>query len=144
MFSNNVALTTSFLHHIAYNLMENSRFFFQKYLKPTLKKLCEKDHYNWDKYIKQVLASYQETPNPATPAKPFFLVYGRDPNLSHHQLLELPQPFLGDTDSGCLDLKSHHLALAKAKKTLDENQFKHAQKTTNCTPSNFKVNDSVL
>ena len=31
---------------------------FHKYLKPTLKKLCEKDLSNWDKYINQVLASY--------------------------------------------------------------------------------------
>ena len=28
-----------------------------KYLKPTLKKLCEKDPSNWDKYINQVPAS---------------------------------------------------------------------------------------
>ena len=32
-----------------------------------------------------------------------------------------------------LDLKSHHLALSIAKKTLDENRFKHAQKTTDHT-----------
>ena len=31
---------------------------FHKYLKPTLKKLCEKDPTNWDKYINQVLTSY--------------------------------------------------------------------------------------
>ena len=30
---------------------------FHKYLKPTLKKLCEKDPTNWNKYINQVLAS---------------------------------------------------------------------------------------
>ena len=30
---------------------------FHKYLKPTLKKLCEKDLSNCDKYINQVLAS---------------------------------------------------------------------------------------
>ena len=30
---------------------------FHKYLKPTLKKLCEKDPSNWDKDINQVLAS---------------------------------------------------------------------------------------
>ena len=54
---------------------------FDKYLKPTLKKLCEKDHPNWDKYINQVLASYRVTPNLAT-------VYRRDPNLPLHQLLE--------------------------------------------------------
>ena len=53
---------------------------FHKYLKPTLKKLCEKDPSNWDKYINQVLASYRVTPNLPTAETPFFLVYGRDPN----------------------------------------------------------------
>ena len=36
---------------------------FHKYLKCTLKKLCEKDPTNWDEYINQVLASYRVTPN---------------------------------------------------------------------------------
>ena len=44
---------------------------FHKYLKPTLKKLCEKDPSNWDKYIDQVLASYRVTPNLAQ-QKPIF------------------------------------------------------------------------
>ena len=54
---------------------------FHRYLKPTLKKLCEKDPDNWDKYINQVLASYCVTPYLANAETPFFLVYGRDPNL---------------------------------------------------------------
>ena len=54
------------------------------------------------------------------------------------------QGFLGDPHSGCLDLKSHCLALAIAKKTLDENGFKHAQKTTNDTPPDFKVGDKLF
>ena len=61
---------------------------FHKYLKPTLKKLCKKDPSKWDKDINQVLASYRVTPNFATVETSFFLVYGRDPNLSLHQLLE--------------------------------------------------------
>ena len=36
---------------------------FHKYLEPTSKKLCEKNPVNWDKYLNQVLASYQITPN---------------------------------------------------------------------------------
>ena len=64
---------------------------FHKYLKPTLKKLCEKDPSNWDKYINQVLASYRVTPNLTTAETPFFLFYGRDPNLPVHQLLEVMQ-----------------------------------------------------
>ena len=47
------------------------------------------------------------------------------------------QQFWGDPESGNLNLESHCLALATAKKTLDENRFKHALKTTECTPSNF-------
>ena len=61
---------------------------FYKYLKPTLKNLCEKDPSNWDHYLNQVLGSYRVTPNLATAEMPFFLVYGRDPNLPLHQLLE--------------------------------------------------------
>ena len=115
-----------------------------KYLKPTLKKLCENDPNNWNKYINQVLASNCVTPYLATAVAPFFLVYGRDPNLPLHQLLEPVQWFLVDPDSGCLDLESHCLALTIAKKTLDENWFKHAHKVTNCTPSSFKVGDRVF
>ena len=50
---------------------------FHKYLKPTLKKLCEKDPSNWDKYINQVLASYRVTPNLATAETPFFDLWER-------------------------------------------------------------------
>ena len=46
---------------------------FHKNLKPTLKKLCEKDPANWDKYLNQVLASYRVTPNLATAKTPFSL-----------------------------------------------------------------------
>ena len=45
--------------------------------------------------------------------------------------------------SGCLDLKSHFLALVMARKTLDKNRFKHTQKATNYTPPNFKVGERV-
>ena len=61
---------------------------FHKCLKPTLKKLGEKDPSNWDQYLNQVLASYRVTPNLTTAEMPFFLVYGRDPNFPLHQLLE--------------------------------------------------------
>ena len=109
---------------------------FHKYLKPTLKKLCEKDPDNWDKYINQVLTSYHLTPHLATAETTFFLVYRRDPKLLLHQLPEAMQWFLGDPDFGCVDLESHCLALAIAQETSDENRFKNTQKTTmNCTPT---------
>ena len=103
-----------------------------------------RDPDNGDKYISQVLASNHVTPHLTTAGTPFILVYGREPYLPLHQLLEPMQQFLGDPDSGCLDLKSLCLALATAKKTLDTNEFKHAQKMTNCTPPNFKVGHRVF
>ena len=127
-----------------YHLQSNGKLeVFHKYLKPNLKQLCERDLHNWDKYINQVMASYHVTPHLTTTETPFFLVYGRDPNLPLHQFLEPMRGFLSDPDSGHLDLKSHCLALAIAKKTLDESQLKHAQKMTNCTPPIFKVSDRV-
>ena len=116
---------------------------FHKYLKPTLKKLCEKDPSNWDQYLNQVLTSYRVTPNLATAEMSFLLMYGRDPNLPLHQLLEPMQWFLGDPDSGMLNLEAHRLVIAIAKKMLDENYFKTAQKTMDRTPPSFKIGDRV-
>ena len=127
-----------------YHLQSNGKLeVFHKYLKPTLKKLCEKDPSNWDKYLNQVFTSYRVTTNLATAEMPFFLLYGRDPNLPLHQLLEPMQHFLGDPDSGMLNLETHRLALAIAKKTLDENRFKMAQKTMDHRPPSFKIGDRV-
>ena len=72
-----------------------------------------------------------------------FLVYGRDPNLPLHQILELMQQFLGYLESGLLNLEAHCLALAITKKTLDENCFRTAQKTTDREPPSFKIGDRV-
>ena len=74
---------------------------------------------------------------------PFFLVYGRDPNLPLHQLLETMLHFLGDPESGMLNLETHRLALAIAKKTLDENRFTATQKTMARGKPAFHIGDCV-
>ena len=81
--------------------------------------------------------------NLATAEMPFFLVYGKYPNLPLHQLLEHLQWILGDPDSGMLNLETHRLVLAIAKRNLDENQFKTAQKTMDRIPPSFKIGDRV-
>ena len=96
---------------------------FHKYLKSTLKKLCEYNPTNWDKYINQVPASYCVRPNLAMAETPDFLVYGKDPNLPLHQLLEPMQCFLGDPESGRLNLETYQPAVAIVKKTLGEKPF---------------------
>ena len=109
------------------------------YTQETLKK----DPSKREKYIKQVLMSYRVTPNLATAETPFFLVYGRDPNLPLHQILEPVQRFLGDPESSLLNLKAYHLSLAIARKTLDENCFRTAQKTMDREPPSLKIGDRV-
>ena len=127
-----------------YHSQSNSKLeVFHKYLKPTLKKLCEKDPANGDKYLNQVLASYRITPYLATAESLFFLVYGRNLNPPLHQLLEPMQHFLGDPDSGKLNLETHRLALAIAKKTLDENRLTTTQKTLARDKPAFQVGDCV-
>ena len=70
-------------------------------------------------------------------------MYGRDPNLPPHKLLEPMQHFLGDPDSGKLNLETHRLALAIAKKTLDENWFIATQKTLAWNKPPFQIEDFV-
>ena len=137
-------LGTQHIFSTPYHPQSNKKLeVFHKYLKPTLKKLCEKDLSNWDKYINQVVASYRVTPKLVTAEMSFFLVYRRDPNLPLHQLLEPMQRFLGDPESRLLNLETHCLALAIAKKTLDENHIRTAQKTTNREVPLSKIGDRV-
>ena len=42
-----------------------------------------------------------------------------------------------------LNLEAHKLALAIAKKTLDENRFNTTQKTMDRTPPSFQIGDRV-
>ena len=49
------------------------------------------------------------------------------------------QHFLGDPNSGMLNLETHRLALAIAKKTLDENRFTATQKTMTRDKPAFQI-----
>ena len=53
------------------------------------------------------------------------------------------QQFLGDPESGLLNLEAHQLALAIEKKPLDENCFRSAQKTMDREPPSFNIGDRV-
>ena len=53
------------------------------------------------------------------------------------------QHFLGDPDSGKINLETHRLALAIAKKTLDENRFTATQKTLARDKPAFQIGDHV-
>ena len=53
------------------------------------------------------------------------------------------QCFLGDPSSGKLHLETNRLALAIAKKTLDENRFTATQKTLSRDNPAFQIGDHV-
>ena len=53
------------------------------------------------------------------------------------------QCFLGDPESGKLNLELHCLTLAIAKKTMDENHFRNAQKTIDRKPPPCQVGKIV-
>ena len=90
----------------------------------------------WTKFLPVIVI-----PNVATAETQFFLVYGREPESTSTSTIRTHAMFLGDPDSGMLNLEMHRLALAIAKKTLDENWFKVAQKTMDHTPPSFKIGE---
>ena len=49
----------------------------------------------------------------------------------------------GDPESGLLNAEAHHLAIAIARKTLDENHFRTAQKTMDREPPSLILDDRV-
>ena len=53
------------------------------------------------------------------------------------------QHFLGDPDSGKLNLETHRLALAIAKKALDKNRFTATQKTPARDQPAFQIGDCM-
>ena len=53
------------------------------------------------------------------------------------------QRFLGNPDSSKLHLETHRLALAIAKKTLDENRYTATQKTVSRDNLTFQIGDHV-
>ena len=132
------------IYSVPYHPQSNGKLkVFHKDLKPTLKKLCERDPTNWDKYLKKVLASYRITPNLVMAESHIFLSIWWRPQPPLHQLLECMQHFLRDPDSGVLNLETHRLALAIAKKTLDENRFTATQKAMARDKPAFQVGDCV-
>ena len=52
--------------------------------------------------------------------------------------------FLGNPESGKLNLENHCLTLAIAKKPIDENHFMNAQKTTDRKPPSFQLGEYIL
>ena len=137
-------LGTNHIFSAPYHPQRNGKLeVFHKYLKPTLKKLCEKDPTNWGQIYKPSTCQLLSTTKSCYSRDTFHFSLWKRPNLPLHQLLEPMQCFLGDPESRRLNFENHHLTLAIVKKTLDENHFRNAQKTTDRKPPSFQLGDRV-
>ena len=62
---------------------------FNKFLKPSIRKLCQKDKASWGQVLEQILFSYRCFPHTSTGEAPYTLVYNRDPPIPIHKLIKL-------------------------------------------------------
>lgn len=117
---------------------------FNKFLKASIRKLCQEDSAAWDQVIDQILFAYRCCPHTSTGEAPYTLLYFRDPPIPIHKLIEPVRPYRGNN---CLayQVEQSRVTLSTAAKMLEkmrENQKRHYKnrKSTHI----FKVGDLVL
>ena len=117
---------------------------FNKFLKASIRKLCQDDKQGWDQVLGQILMAYRCCPHTATGESPFFLVYNRDPVLPIHKLIKPTIPYRGNFDIG-YKIEQSKIALSTAAKNLEKKRALQKKPYEN-RPSehSFKVGDLVL
>ena len=117
---------------------------FNKFLKASIRKLCQDDKQGWDQVLGQILMAYRCCPHTSTGESPFFLVYNRDPVLPIHKLIKPTIPYRGNFDIG-YKIEQSQIALTTAAKNLEKKRALQKKPYKN-RPSehSFKVGDSVL
>ena len=105
--------------------MEN----FNKFLKASIRKLCQEDTSTWDQVLKQILFVYRCCPHTSTGEAPYTLLYNRDPSLQLQKLIKCVEPYKGDNMLG-KRIKQSRITLSMAGKMLERmraNQKRHYQ-----------------
>ena len=98
---------------------------FNRTLIDMLAKTVEKNGRDWDQHLPHVLFAYRASPQESTKESPFFLLYGRDPQLPTEAALNHPKTrYQVDLDDYKLELTD---SLTQAWK-LAQSQIKKAQK----------------
>ena len=73
---------------------------FNKFLKASIRKLCQKDTVAWDQALDQILFVYRCCPHTFTGKAPYTLLYNRDPPLLVQKLIKCIQPYKGENRLG--------------------------------------------
>ena len=69
---------------------------FNKFLKASIRKLCQEDNAAWDQVFDQILHTYRFCPHTSTGEAPYTLRYFRDPPLPVHKLIQPMEAYKGD------------------------------------------------
>ena len=73
---------------------------FNKFLKASIRRLCQEDKEAWDQVLPQILFAYRCCPHTSTGESPYTLVHGRDPVLPIHELIKVTTPYQGESSLG--------------------------------------------
>ena len=117
---------------------------FNKFLKASIRKLCQDDTKGWDQVLDQIVWAYRCCPHTSTGESPYFLVYHKDPVLPVHKLIKPVIPYRGNFDIGH-EIQQDQIVLTTAAKNLQRKR--EAQKKPHeHRPSKhkFKIGDLVL
>ena len=117
---------------------------FNKFLKASIRKLCQDDKQGWDQVLNQIVWAYRCCPHTSSGESPYFMVYHRDPVLPIHKLIKPTVPYRGNFDIA-YQMQQGQIALTTAAKNLKKKR--EAQKRPflkNPSEHKFKVGDLVL
>ena len=117
---------------------------FNKFLKASIRKLCQEDSAAWDQVLDQILCTYRFCPHTSIGEAPYTLLYFRDPLIPVHKLIQPVEAYKGDS-SLAKQIEQSRVTLSIATKMLEkmrENQKRHYQNRK--STHTFKVGDLVL
>ena len=73
---------------------------FNKFLKASIRKLCQEDTAAWDQVLDQILFAYRCYPHTSTGEAPYTLLYNRDPPLLVQKLMKCIDRYKGENIMG--------------------------------------------
>ena len=73
---------------------------FNKFLKVSIRKICQKDTAAWDQVLDQILFAYRCCPHTSMGEAPYTLLYNRHPLLPVQKLIQCIKPYKGDSTLG--------------------------------------------
>ena len=96
---------------------------FNKFLKASIRKLCQEDKSSWDQVLDQILFSCRCYPHTSTGEVPYTLVYNRDLPIPIHKLIKVVEPYMGENTLG-KRVEQSRVFLSIAAKMLEKDEGK--------------------